>query len=396
MGIFKFLGKLLKEQDKEVETEIIQKEITFSELEESLKLKEKEIKEKEENLTSIVNNKIDEFVREIKEKITNVEKVDIEAKEKNDKVRSIVQEGRKKYIEFLERLIDNLEQSKKIFEFNNQIEKINSSFLKFGESSNKSYERATILIGKEMGVIKESLKKFSSEILALFKENKDIINEKKKINLIKSKKDENAEIKESLLKIKNEIKIFDEKIKQNEQEKIHLSKEIDEIKKSKEHLENIKLQEDIKLKEEEIKNEISELRQLIDFKALSNFFHIFEDRMKIVKLYKDNFASEFNEDKGKMLIELLNESKTNSDKIIKKIESISNKEKSINEKKEMIKEDKIKPVLSDIERTREKIENLKNEKEWAEKKKSELTEKEEKNTEDIKEKLKNLNIVLIQ
>ena len=98
------------------------------------------------------------------------------------------------------------------------MENINSSFSRFNENSGKSYERATILIGKEMGNIRETLKKFSKDILETYNENKETLSFSKKINLIKSKIKENEEIKNKLNEMEEDIEIIENKIKIKEKE----------------------------------------------------------------------------------------------------------------------------------------------------------------------------------
>ena len=58
---------------------------------------------------------------------------------------------------------------------------------------------------------------------------------------------------------------------------------------AKQKIENLTRQNKVKLLEEELKKELFFLRQIIDFKALANFYHIFEERMNIVKEHKEDF-----------------------------------------------------------------------------------------------------------
>lgn len=393
MKILKFLKDIFKEEDEEIKIKK-DEEIAISELENSISKKLNEIKSKEEILNQEVNSKIDSFIVELKEKTKKVEDVDIELKEKSEKIKSVVYEGRKKYLEFIERLIDNLEKAKDISEFNKKIESINASFLRFGENSPKSYERATILIGKEMGEIRDSLKRFSTEILTLFKENQNIVLEYKTINSIKLKCQKKKESEKELAELNETIKELDKKIKYNEQEKQGLNEKIEKIKKSKEHLENIKLQEEIKIKEEEIRQQISDLRQLIDFKSLTSFFHSFEDKMNIIKKYKDNFSGEFNYDKGNKLVKLLNDSNLNNERINQKIKEINNNENLLKEKQSDLKKDETLTLISDIESIKEKIENMKKEKDWAEKNTEKIKEESNENIKKIKEEAKKIQIIL--
>ncbi len=390
MGIFSFLKKIFSEPEK---IEPTREEIHFSDIEEFLKKKINENTSKENEVISLVKQKIKAFSEGLREKIKIVNKVDIESKEKNDKIKSAVNEGRKKYIEFLERFMENIENAdeENIEKFT---ENINSAFLRLNESSGKSYERATILIGKEMGSIKESLKNFSTELINTFNENKEITSTSKILVLIESKVSEIKEINEKSKKIDEEVITIANKLKNKEQGNKEISEKIEKIRSSQEYLDNIEKERLIKTQEEQIEKGISELKQLIDFKALSNFFHIFEDKMEIVKLYRDDFTEEFKKDKGSRLLNLLNESKLNTESIYDKIKQIQDGEKEIEDNKKEIKEDETKPLSSELEKAGTEIKDLKNEKDWAEKKKEKLKTTQEETTNMIKEELENVGVNL--
>lgn len=389
MGILNLLKNIFKEAEEKEPKRI---KVNLSEIKPILDKNKEKIQEREDSIISLIKTNIDSFSKDIQEKVEIVEKVDIESKEKNNKIKAIVYEGRKKYIEFIERLMNNLEEHKNIDNFQEIIENINYSFSKFNESSMKSYERATVLIGKEMGAIKESLKKFSKEILEIYNENKNIISEKKSILFSESKLNENLEIQDKLNKIDEESNELKTKIKEKENilnEKLTI---LNKIKNSEEYIKNIQLKESIIIKEEEIKNQISQLRQDIDFKSLSSFFHIFPEKMNYIKRYKESFLLEFKEDKGKSLVNLLNEAGLNNDKISEQIKNISMKEEILEKQKKEIKEDQTNLVSSEIETLKENIKNWNDELDWIEKRKEKLKEDEKRNTQKIKEEFKKINI----
>lgn len=391
MGIADFIRKIFKDAK---EQEIKQEKIHFSDIERFLKEKIEEAKKGERQVIYSINQKADSFITELRGKIRLVNEVDIGQKEKNEKVKTTVYEGRKKYTEFLEKFIEKLRDAEKINELNKYAESINSAFLRLNENSRKSYERATILIGKEMGEIKETLKKFSNELLEIFNENKEIIPTLEKLHLAESKINENKEIREKLKQIREEIKDINNKISDKEKELKELSEKIDKIKNSQEHKENLEKIRSVVLKEEEIKKEIPELRQFIDFKSLSNFFHIFEDKMAIVKAYRDDFLEEFNKDRAKRLLNLLDESKLNSEKITDKLKRIQDKEEEVKNMKKEIKKDEAENLLPQIEGIKEGIKELADEKERAGKKEEKLEESQQENLRQIKEELNLMNIIL--
>lgn len=390
MGIFDFLKKVLKEDEK-IEPE--KEKLAFPDIEEFIKSKIKEIKEKEKERNSLINQKISHFSKEIKEKIEIVNRVDIESKEKNDKIKSIVNEGRKKYIDFLERFIENIEEIEKE-NLEETAKEINQAFLRLNQSSGKSYERATILIGKEMGSIKETLKNFSNELLKIFNEDKEITSNKKRLQVIQTKLEENNEINKKLEKIQENISSIEKKVKEKEEESKERYDELDKIKTGKDYLEYLENQKNVQIKEEDLEKIIIEFRGLIDFKGLSNFFHIFPEKMEIVKKYKDNFLSEFKMEGEGKIIELLEESKLNNNKINEKIKTIKQKEKEIVISRNKIKKIEVEHLYSEIERIKEGIDNLINEKEWAEKNKEKMQSQEKENKDIIKKQLISMNIHL--
>ncbi len=388
MGVLKFFKKILKEEEK-IETE--KEKTTSSDIEEFVKLKIKGINEKEKERSSIINQKITQFTKELKEKIILVNEVDIEPREKNDKIKSIVNEGRKKYIDFLERFIENIEEIEKE-NLEETAKEINQAFLRLNQSSGKSYERATILIGKEMGSIKETLKNFSNELLKIFNEDKDITSDKKRFKIILSKIEENKEIAKKLTKIKEEISAAERKIREKEEENKRKYEEIEKIKKSKDYLEYLENEKEVRLKEESLDENIKELRMLIYFKGLSNFFHVFPKKMEIVKKYKDNFLGEFKMEGEKKIIELLEESKLNTDKITEKIKEIKEREREIINSRQKVNRIEIEHLYSDIESIKEAIDNIIKDKEWSEKNRDKMESQEKENKESIKKQLSLMNI----
>lgn len=383
MGIFSFLKKIFSEPEK---TEPARVKISFSDIENFIKDKINETNTKENETISLINNKIKYFAEELREKIKIVENVNVESKEKNDKIKSVVYEGRKKYIEFLERFIESLETLNQT-SLEKFIEDINLAFTRFNESSAKSYERATILIGKEMGSIKETLKNLSNELITIFNESKDIISNSKRLLLIESKFNEIKDINEKSAKIDEEIANLTSKILEKGKETKEISDNINYIKDSPEYIENIEKEKSIQLQEEEIEKEILSLKQLIDFKALSNFFHIFEDKMTIVKIYKDNFQEEFKKDRGNRLLNLLNESKLSNDKISDKMNQIEEKEKEIINKRNSIKEDETLSLSHELEKVNQEAQGYINEVGWAEKKNEKIKLTRDENLKLIKEEL---------
>jgi hypothetical protein len=110
---------------------------------------------------------------------------------------------------------------------------------------------------------------------------------------------------------------------------------------------------------EGVKNDLFGLKQLIDFKSLANFFHISEERMKIVKEYKEEFQLNFKKDNGETIIDLLDKSKLNNDTISKKVDFIRTKLEEISNYEKGVSADETRELSSQLKWIMMEIDNLK-------------------------------------
>ncbi|MBU2104205.1 MAG: hypothetical protein KKF67_00305 [Nanoarchaeota archaeon] len=374
MRIFDFLKKIAKIDNVE---EIVIEKLAFSEIEGWIerKIRENELKEKE--ILFGVDEKIKGFIKEIRGKILILGDFDVKTRKEKDQIKNIVTDSKEKYIESVEDLIkklNNLEEPK----LEKFIEKINKIFFDFNKSSYKNYERATILIGKEMASIKENLKVFSRDLLKTFDENKPITDSFKNLLIIKEKLDTITKIDKTLETISKGKSNLNKKISEKEEENRILKQSLEEIKTSPTHIENLSKQKKIESLKEESKKDISELKQLLDFKALANFFHINPEQMKIVKDYREDFQTNFEKDNGNAITKLLDEARLDNKIILEKVKQIRAKIEETTNHEKNLKEDETQKVYLRIKEVSLEIDNLKIEKVKEEKRDEKLkTSKEE-------------------
>jgi len=106
MGIFDFWRKITRnEKTKEIEKE----KIAFSEIERRVENKRKEIEIKDGKIFVLIRERINVLINELKIKMNIVKNINVEQKKAEDKIKSVVEEGRKKYVESVESLINNLD-----------------------------------------------------------------------------------------------------------------------------------------------------------------------------------------------------------------------------------------------------------------------------------------------
>ena len=391
MGIFDLFKKLVKKNKVE---EIVIKKLVFSDIENWIenKIKENELKEKETLV--IIKEKIRRFSGELREKIVGLESVDIEAKKEKDEIKEIVNSSRKDYIGAVENFLENL-NNLEMNDFEEFTKKINKIFLDFNKSSYKNYERATILIGKEMANLKGSLKVFSKELIKTFDGGKGIVDSSKRISLVKSKLGMILSIDGTLGKISETIPFLNEKIKSKEEENKKFLEEVEKIKKSPDYLEHLRTQKKIEFLKEELKNDIFRLKQIIDFKALANFYHSFEREMNVVKEYREDFRQAFQKDSGKSILNLLDEAKLNNETTSEKVSLIRTKLEKISTYEREIKKDETKDLHPKIKEVKLEIDSLKIERVKEEKRREKLKISREELVGSLKQELGKMNVEVI-
>ena len=390
MGIFDLFKKLAGK--KEIEEIVIEK-IGFSELEDWVEKKKKENELKEEEILAIISEKIEISTKELREKIGILESVDVKSKREKDHIKEVVDSSRRSYIKSVEDFLEDLNYLE-IDSFD-VMKKINKIFFDFNKGSYKNYERATILIGKEMGSIRESLRVFSRELIKTFDDGKGIIDSFKKIALISSQLDMIFTLEETLKKISETTLFLGEKIKIKEEENKKLLEEIEEIKRGQGYLENIRNQKKIESLKEELKNDIFRLRQVIDFKALANFFHINEEQMKILKKHREDFQTNFQKDNGKIIIDFLDESKLNNEIILEKVNLIRTKVEEISNHENEVKEDETLELGPRVKTVVMEIDNLKIDKVKEEKRDEKIKINRKELIDSLKQELGKMNVEVI-
>jgi len=349
MGFWDFFRWGSREKEK-----VENVKISIGELESWISDKGKEIEKQEESFFQLIQKRISQLIQELEGEISVLKQIDVNEKKAEEKIKLIVKENLNNYIGYLERLIDKLKELGK--EKKEIIEKINSIFPDFKKRSNMSYEKATFLIGKELGNVEESIRTFFKDLENLLKKNQVLIDNSKIISSVKTKIKDSSEIKKIKSHIEETIGECDKEIIELEKKIGIKEKETEDIMKSEKFIEREKKIEEINKKEVELEKEIDRLREIIDFKILTNFFHSFEKEMRIIESYKENFKQAFKKTKGEDIISLFRESKLPNLAILNKIQDITEKEKEI--KDIVIEETGIKDLKIKINRIKSELDIL--------------------------------------
>ncbi len=391
MKIFNLFKKLVRENKIK---EIVIEKLTFSEIENWIEneIKQNEIKQNETIL--IIKDKIKKYTNELNKKIKTLNDFDVGAKKEKEYIKRIVNNNKKDYIRTVESSLEKL-NNLKINEFEEFIKRVNEIFLDFNKSSYKNYERATILIGKEMASIKENIRIFSNDLLKTYEKNKDIVDFFKIISQIVPKYQSINSIDNTLNRITEEKSSLNKKINERKDEDKILKETIEEIKKSQNYLDFSNHQKKLESLKSESKKNILELKQLLDFKVMANFFHINPEQMKIVKNHKEDFYIHFINDNGKSIINLIDEIKLNNNKIAEKIKYIDSKLEEIKNHKQETKNDETQEFYFRIKEIASEIDNLKIERAKEEKRYGRLETSKEQLIDTLKQEFSKMNVDIV-
>ena len=355
MGLFDFFKKKKIEQFQE---------LSFKEINNFIKDKEREFLKREEELINLINNKALILISELKDGITNLEKINLEEKKEQPKLKKLTLEGRDILIDRLNELIEELNKisHQRIHDF---IRELNQSFDNFHNKSKIGFEKVKILIGKEIALIESSLKKFSNEFSQIILEDKNYLNSISIIGKIKNKLDEINKETLNIEGLEKEINNLKEEIKIN---KVRINKnksKLQELKNSSEYKNEILKGKELENNKIKLKDNLSSLKNLINFKKLMRENHSIEKNMRIIKGYKEKFSLMFEEDKGEFLKNNIKDSNLENkiedilllEKIIKnfKIEKINF---DLFEKEILNLEDDIEKLNKNIEKLNKNKDNL--------------------------------------
>ncbi|MDO8459901.1 MAG: hypothetical protein Q7S74_02225 [Nanoarchaeota archaeon] len=369
---------------------------SIEDLEELIELEIRKYDSKTEEVKLEIKRNLDSLISDLKSQIISIRSVDINERKEHERIKLIVKENLQIYAAQLERFVENLENieaNKKVDEYALKIE---SLLNEFKNSSRKSFEKATILVGDEIGKVYRIIEKFTREVDLIIKDKSPIFNKIKGLSDLKSIKSELATNNQTKSKITLAVKNIEQMEKDLMNEKESTEKEYEEFKKSSEFIELTKEKENTIKEINSLNEEVYKIKEKIDIKSLLKNFYGNQKRRDLLNNYRNNFLKTLEEDKDLEIINIIKES--SGDVYEEEIIKIKKKNEILKEKsKDKILEDnltdferKIKKVDSDISNIKRKIEEEK-------KKIDRINEKEEHLSKEIKEKTKTLltNIEII-
>jgi len=395
MGIFDFFKrKKVKLEEPEI--------ISFIEVGDWIDDKRQSITKKHKQPKQEVNEILIQTLQEFKNSIEVLKNLDLTGKKAPERAKLIVKQNLYNFIDYLEKLILELKQldlteNLDSISMEALINKINTSFYNFEKKSIMSFQKSTFLVGEELGKVREIISGFFKLFNKIINENRQSIEQIKTILIIEEKLQEidnikklNSENQEIVLKIENKIKSHEQNIQR-------LENEISKIKNTPEYAEQIKNEQELEKLKTTLTIEFQALKDLTDFKALSEIYHSIEDKMSLIKDYKENFKETFekhNQNNQDDFLDLTDIKQINQEPIKQRIEAINDLKENIENINANIKEDLTQNLEKEIQGIKGKIAEFNLEIS----KKQRLNQKVQENQEQIKQEIikqvKDLNLVV--
>jgi hypothetical protein len=258
---------------------------------------------------------------EFSEQIPLLKNLNLNDRKVEERLKILAIENLKSYIYMLEKLNSNLLgiDEKKPKEL---IKKIDVLFFDFNKKSEVAFQKATILVGKELEKVKEGIHKFFRNLRGLVGENEKIIKDSDLLGFLEITYSETTNLGEIREEVDKKIKTLDLDIKVKEKEFNEASLEVERFKDSAKQKKFLIQSNRIDELNKQIKQRIINLRSFIDFKTLARIFHTNEKKMAVVNEYHRSFYDSFIRDK-EIIIRLIQEANLPAEAILKETEDIN-------------------------------------------------------------------------
>jgi len=366
MGIFDIFRK---KKEEPVE------KITFDKLDYFVDKETKSLNEKSESFMEEIKKDAGQFSLKIKQKIPSLRLINLENRKEQEKLKAVVIENLLLYVGHLEKLLEELKkiEDKGTEDYINDLQLV---FNDFNKKSRISFCRATILIGKEIEKVRDIMKNFmkvldykikSRDIYGTFKKEKLIDNLRLELKKLEEAKNIQKQIEDSVKNSQNKISAL-------ELEKQSAETDYENYEKSNVHAEFLNEQEKIKNENNILAEDISRLKQELNLKLLSKYFHNDKKKNELLHNYSENFINSIKDDNNLKIISIAKEAKQSIDeqKIKELRDKIMNQKMPVKDKKLGEFENRINILEQEINEEKRNIEDENHKKQKFEKKEEEI------------------------
>ncbi|MFH1710984.1 MAG: hypothetical protein ABH840_01605 [Nanoarchaeota archaeon] len=382
MDIKKFLKNIFSSEEEVKEPE----KIDINLLEAWLKENKSELEKQDQQVSESIKSRVNILISELEQQILILEKVDVSSKKAEEKIKLVVKENLSLYVRYLNNLIERLKDINE----EKPLDHLDIIFSDFSKKSELTYQKATFLIGKELGQSREMISRFSKDIKGIVNQNHELYTKLALVKELEKKQKDKINLEDSESKIKAQQEQINFKIEDKKAAVKIINAEIESVKSSESYEKEKERENKQRQEKEDLIKEAGKVRELIDFKNLASIFHVSEKKMGIIKEYNAHFFPSLEVDNGKSLISLLIEANYSME-IQEKLSDLIKKHQKI---ANFQKKDETIELESEIKKIKHEITLLEEEQAKLEKAKDKLKENKQALINEIKLGLIELNIEL--
>lgn len=398
MGLFAFLKRKTskgRQQNKNSSKQATQDIVSLTTIQTWLKNRQHTLAEQELAVCESVRSEIRSLQETIDEKLRVLETVDINAKKVDNRSKMLVRSALKTYLHHVNRLMKK-SASWNVSEAELFALTIEKHFADFFRRSEVHYQKANFLVGKELTSIKDALLSFYKYQKKLFDDNKRLLTTKKTLSSLQSRLDSLHGLSRGVQDVDHKVKSIQTQITDLNDEIGSLTLTIETLKKSEEYTRMMQTRRQTQTAKSHLEDLYTQLRQLIDFKALAQEFHGSQRYMAVVKAHRDDFMTTVAQDSGEALLDLLREANLSSEEISSTIVRIKELKEDILDKESSIQEDKVASLQEEMKRREQDIQRLIDEKEQELSVRKKILDNKQSHIDSLKDDLSAIGVVLRQ
>jgi len=330
-------------------------EILFRKLKEGLSDLDKSVKE----IVLLVRD----FERELDSQLNVLKRINLDEKREHERLKMLTLQGLFEYIRVLERLKEGLGKVEEGKDYVFCIDLIKSLFEEFNRDSRKKFERATILIGKELADTERVIKEFYNNVGKINSKNIGLVREVRKIkNFEKLCKDIDS-LRKSIKGVSKEKEGLEKDLESFVKEESLKKDELDSFLKSSEYTSWLKGKDSFEEEIKKFRGDIFSIKSEMDIKELLKINHKVPRKFELVKKYRDDFLNALREDSILEIVDALPESKKGAGFKIKDLRErdveLKKRASNFNENKEKRGfEKRVEEISRKVLEVREKIRDL--------------------------------------
>lgn len=283
------------------------KKIRFQELNSEVEAEIDGIKKRIQSARESVKERTMQLNSELEQKLRILKQIDLKERKESERIKFIVLENLKVYTSHLQNLMDNL----KNLDLNDReyFTRMHALFENFKKNSINSFQKATILVGREIEDVVSSIRKFSADVERIMAEDKGIFESEKIGGMLKNLLTSFDAEKEREEEIKNSLHDLEKNLDWVEKKKKELEKNLEDAEKSREYSIFFEDKERRRQERERVRGEILRMKQEIDIKAMLKHFHHDRKKSDVLKEYAEEFIIALESDENGKMLEIVKEFK---------------------------------------------------------------------------------------